>query len=67
MRKRILIGMKLLLKENPVLPVGFKFNGEDLIDKFKREEREYVNNTFTEMGLQAEEHTVMTESVMSPK
>jgi len=34
--------MKLLLKENPVLPTSFKFNGECLLEKYKREERKYV-------------------------
>jgi len=30
--------IKLLLKENPVLPTSFKFKGECLILKIKREE-----------------------------
>jgi len=51
MRKRMQIAIKLLLKENPVLPTGFRFNGEDLFEKLKREEREYINAAYKSLGL----------------
>ena len=44
MRRRLLIAIKLLLKENPVLPQhGFRFVGEELVQKYKQEEKEYLN------------------------
>ena len=51
MCRRLQIGIKLMLKECPVLPVGFKFNGECILSKYKREERLYIENTHKELGL----------------
>lgn len=39
-QKRILVSIKLLLKENPVLPTSFNFKGECLIETLSREIRE---------------------------
>jgi hypothetical protein len=39
-QKRLLVSIKLLLKENPVLPTSFNFNGECLIESLSREIRE---------------------------
>lgn len=36
LEERINIAIKLLLKENPVLPISFKFKGECLLEKYKR-------------------------------
>jgi F0F1-type ATP synthase delta subunit len=36
MNRRLQVAIKLLLKENPVLPTGFKFNGICLLEKYKR-------------------------------
>ena len=65
MRKRLQIGIKLLLKENPVLPTAFKFNGVCLLEKLKREEKQFLNKQMNDLGLKAEE-TVLSDSVMSP-
>jgi hypothetical protein len=51
MRKRLQVGMKLLLKENPFLPTSFKFDGICLLEKYKREEKIYIEKTYIEMGL----------------
>lgn len=37
MAKRILVAIKLLLKECPIMPPSFKFKGECLLEKFKNE------------------------------
>ena len=37
MGKRILVAIKLLLKECPIMPPSFKFKGECLLEKFKNE------------------------------
>ena len=55
MRKRLQIGIKLLIKENPVLPTGFKFNGICLLEKMKREEKDYLLKQMKDLGLKAEE------------
>ena len=31
LKERILVSIKLLLKENPTLPIGFKFKGKCLL------------------------------------
>ena len=49
LRKRLLVAIKLLLKENPVLPTGFKYNGICLIEVYRKEEREYINATYDSM------------------
>lgn len=51
MRKRVLVVIKLLLKENPILPTSFRFKGECLIVKLKREDAAYVDYQYTAMGL----------------
>jgi hypothetical protein len=38
--KRILITIKLLLKENPILPTAFHYKGKCLIEQLIREQRE---------------------------
>jgi hypothetical protein len=38
MRARLLVAMKLLLQENPVLPTSFKYKGQCLIAKYEREQ-----------------------------
>ena len=37
LEERIYIAVKLLLKENPVLPISFRFKGECLLEKYKRD------------------------------
>ena len=43
MRQRLLVVIKLLLKDHPILPTSFKFKGECLIIKYKREEAAYLD------------------------
>jgi hypothetical protein len=38
--KRIQIAIKMLLKENPMLPTSFKFGGDCLLEQLKREEKD---------------------------
>lgn len=33
LKERILVSIKLLLKENPTLPIGFKFKGRCLLSE----------------------------------
>lgn len=42
MAKRIQNTMKLLLKDNPYLPTSFMFQGECLLEKYKREVKEQL-------------------------
>ena len=37
------VSIVLLIKENPIIPIGFKFNGSCLLEKLKAE-REELNN-----------------------
>ena len=39
--KRLISQITILLKENPVLPMEFKFNGVDLLEKLKLERQDY--------------------------
>ena len=39
--KRLIVIVVLLIKENPVLPLGFKFNGKCLLEKLKKERNQY--------------------------
>jgi len=39
--KRIQIAIKCLLKENPMMPQSFIFGGECMLEKLKREDKEY--------------------------
>jgi hypothetical protein len=41
MGKRILVSIGCLLKENPMLPSGFIYNGECLLKKLKTQEIAY--------------------------
>ena len=38
--KRLIVAICLLLKENPVLPLSFKFGGDCLLQQLKREKEE---------------------------
>lgn len=42
--KRILVAIKLLLKENPVLPMAFNYKGKCLIETLMRNLREMGHN-----------------------
>ena len=39
--KRLTCAIVLLLKENPMLPFGFKFNGQCLLSMLKKERDEF--------------------------
>ena len=41
MIKRLTCAIVLLLKENPMLPFGFKFNGHCLLEQLKKERDEF--------------------------
>ena len=42
LRERLMVSIKLLLKENPVLPTAFKFRNQCLVEQLKREEKQAV-------------------------
>ena len=52
MRHRLLVAMKLLLKENPMLPQSFRYQGRCLIDHYKQEEREARERATTPTEMQ---------------
>jgi len=40
----------MLLKENPMLPRGqFKFQGHNLVEKYRKEEKENVDEEYAKM------------------
>ena len=49
MRKRLQVAIKLLLKENPIIPNTFKFRGKCLIEKYKAEERFHVEKEYSKL------------------
>lgn len=51
MRRRLVVVIKLLLKDHPILPTNFRFNGECLIQKLKRQEEVYLGKQESSLGL----------------